>query len=368
MQGPKQIKVGFRVGLNEGVIVTRENLASNDAVLYTDGLSGCAALAVINDKYAFLVHVFSGSEENTIDKRAIEYVEKIIDWFNKHGGATEIEIVTDREGDCTAQAFVKALDSLTIRNKLEEDAEWVLVKERQGCCIKAAGSGFSITALGYGSINPHLIVGTVRRNDLIEDRIDASNYGFGASNPGDCPELHALIKIGWKSPALIRHVEDVVKLFSAKRGTGYLEYQFVLDFLKIANNQISYRNKTATEKDYITICLELKDLIEHSAITKGADDYVTAILDKLYVQQSPQQQQAPQPIPEVNLSMSEAIKEMGINQYGSFLGPEGTTLLSSITGTSISSKGGLSPADIQYNLDKADEKIDFINLTEDPPS
>lgn len=40
-------KKSFRVGLNEGVVVSRADLRSVN--LFTDGLSGCTALVVVND-------------------------------------------------------------------------------------------------------------------------------------------------------------------------------------------------------------------------------------------------------------------------------------------------------------------------------
>ncbi len=115
-----------RVGANEGIIVSLDNL--NKITLYTSGLTGCAALVVADDKNVFMAHIMAVNKkektENTY-KSAKEYIMEVINWMkndNKNGGEGGIQIflgTSDKKLDVMFEVFKTTCEKFIKNNEVK---------------------------------------------------------------------------------------------------------------------------------------------------------------------------------------------------------------------------------------------------------
>lgn len=259
--GPQSSKKLFKVGMNEGIIMTRQDLG--ETCLFTDGLSGCVALVVINKQCVFMAHVYSGSEPSTIDARAKQYLDDITSWMKHNGGEPiKVALVANGLGDKTIQAFKKACDELglyptikesdscslmlnVVSSAVEESSEddiFVLVsssstkKKDKTSVVLSTGLddiGIILDTKSKPSHKPYDIIGTWKTPDLAYYRIDANGKYKFEGNEGMAEVFSAdydshfegeILKSWATTPALRLAVSELLKSVGDDVDTyGYLK-------------------------------------------------------------------------------------------------------------------------------------------------
>lgn len=173
----------FRVGMDEGIVIKRENLDNID--LYTDGLTGCVALVVENGQFVFMAHVFKSIQEKDppipIDGVVEGYLRQVLSIMDIHDGNLKIHLVANGLHAPMIEAFIRVCGRypFPIRSISAGVCHVSFDREKEIIISKLPPY---INCIEESTIGTWSCDGT----DLIVSRIDADSCGFGGIRyPGD---------------------------------------------------------------------------------------------------------------------------------------------------------------------------------------
>ena len=107
----------IKVGINEWVVINKGKHASFS--LWTDGLSGCVAVAITTDERAFLTHISSDvSAKDWNDKVADQFLAAINKLENLKKITNSMIVIADDKETALSGAVLKTL------SKVSYDKEW----------------------------------------------------------------------------------------------------------------------------------------------------------------------------------------------------------------------------------------------------
>lgn len=245
---PSIIKIPFRIGVNEGVILDRKAVDSGKIIPYIDSLRGCVGLVVANDSYVFMSHVFSGHSAiytgNSIDVEAKRYLLSIKKWMEDNGdGRIQVGLAASTgDNQTTLSAFEQACEDCKLKiGSRGSTGECEIVFNRDGDLMVRD--------------NPRLpnaldILGTTAASLLVEHRIDANVYGFGGVLSGDGEEIYFS---QWKRS--IRSYELVKEL-----GKLSGSYRYAATLLRRADDKIAllgHSGRTLSDAEEISLRREI---------------------------------------------------------------------------------------------------------------
>jgi len=241
-------------------------LKSESITLFTDSLSGCVAVVIANDKYVFMSHILSGSDQKTIDARAEKYLLTVIKWMreNDDGNIKIVGLTANGTNAPTFKAFFN-----TYRKKIPKgNIPPKLIIKKGGKCNVMLDDNDGIELDVNIVIKPYNTIGAATRSDLIEHRIDASDsngFGFGKALVGDYDSHLSIYDIiydlNWINDDEYRsfsHEKNFPKqpLFMAVRelcrAVGSMHNARIL--LQFVNEKIKPMDVLVNDEQLITIC------------------------------------------------------------------------------------------------------------------
>jgi hypothetical protein len=128
-------------------------LVTQGTILYTDGLAGCVALALVSRKAAYLVHIFNRRDVEKVDTLLVKATNKALSNFEKYTGERpQMAVLVDASEELGSWAKLTVKRALLEQGLEDEDEIITVTGEGSIFAIEVGSTSFISSTAGSKSL------------------------------------------------------------------------------------------------------------------------------------------------------------------------------------------------------------------------